>query len=686
MADGQAPDATVLAILVLQHQAVLALAQADVLPLHHLHLVRRGLAQRLSVEPQFGRAAVAEGLDGGDGLRALHGALAYEVDKAVLRVPVGLVEVEGILPDLAVVGDQALIIAAHVVALAAAGHGEVEHVPDERAPQVGTRLQLAPVLDVVVGLPVLRMPGAEGLGLLQAVGLLEDAAARAILADAYLALGMGGVLAVQPLAHLVDIVAIPAEVFVEVHPVGEAVEVGIDGAGAHGGTRGVEPVGQVVQPGHHVRRIILPQGADLVVEAPHQDTGMVIVLQDEFRELLLQVLPVGGTVHIDIDKGNLGPGHEAAAVHLVVHVLVLRIVGQAHGIGAHLLNEVQVLVVVAGLKGRQTLGTVLVAADAVQAVGTAVEEEAPVRIGLVVAEAYLLLATVHLAPRPTQDDDGPVEVRVADTVPQVGTLHEGLGHGTPLACKGGDGGRMNLPAVIPQLKLHLAAVQRRLLGGQQGLHPEAGTLLAHLALGKEHARRGIIVRRDAHVVVRHQQLHAAIQAARQVEVAVDGGHIHALGVADHNLKAVLLSGLQVVRQLGHEGGIAAPVLRDETAVDKDIGHGLRGLHPQEYPPACPRGGHRQRTAVDAHAPVIVRTGKHHVALVPRMGQVDSQFLANGLITTMEFPAPVQRDDLDGTERLHGPHAQAEEEKQILVFHILKCFKMYFHLSGRINPY
>ena len=48
MADGQAPDATVLAILVLQHQAVLALAQADVLPLHHLHLVRRGLAQRLS--------------------------------------------------------------------------------------------------------------------------------------------------------------------------------------------------------------------------------------------------------------------------------------------------------------------------------------------------------------------------------------------------------------------------------------------------------------------------------------------------------------------------------------------------------------------------------------------------------------------------------------------------------------
>src|SRR5699024_9332868 len=66
-----------------------------------------------------------------------HKAAAADVDHG-LGGPVSLVDVEGVLLDVAVVGDKALVIAALDAALVAAVGGEVEHSPHVGGPQVGT--------------------------------------------------------------------------------------------------------------------------------------------------------------------------------------------------------------------------------------------------------------------------------------------------------------------------------------------------------------------------------------------------------------------------------------------------------------------------------------------------------------------------------------------------------------------
>ena len=210
--------------------------QPDVLPTKYVHLVRLRLSHVLSVDPQLCRAAVAESHYGDFCRLTYRQPFPGNVDKGFFLVPVGFVEVEGVLFFLAVVSHKTFIVASNYRAFATAGSRKVEHAPDEIAPQERPFLQLPPVLYMIIGLPVFRMPLSPGFGLFQFLGLLVDAGTGTILADAHLSLGMCGMLTVNPMPHLAHVAAIPAKVFVESYQVGESVKIVVLVAGTHGRT------------------------------------------------------------------------------------------------------------------------------------------------------------------------------------------------------------------------------------------------------------------------------------------------------------------------------------------------------------------------------------------------------------------------------------------------------------------
>src|SRR4051812_39999853 len=105
-------------------------------PAKHLPAAGAGGGQLHTVDLELHGGSVRVDLDL-DRAGAHLVAAPRDVDHG-LRGPVRLVVVEGVLLRLAVVADQALVVATPRVALVAAVHGEVEHVPDELAPQIGS--------------------------------------------------------------------------------------------------------------------------------------------------------------------------------------------------------------------------------------------------------------------------------------------------------------------------------------------------------------------------------------------------------------------------------------------------------------------------------------------------------------------------------------------------------------------
>ena len=101
---------------------------------------------------------------------------------------------------------------------------------------------------------------------------------------------------------------------------------------------------------------------------------MVIILRDELAELREDVLVPVGKLHRDI--GNFRPDDETRLVAEGIEVVVVLIVGKAHGIGAQLADEGDILFVLPARDGVAHVFTVLMAGDAAQGIALAVEEEA----------------------------------------------------------------------------------------------------------------------------------------------------------------------------------------------------------------------------------------------------------------------------------------------------------------------
>lgn len=161
---------------------VLTWLERDALEIADTDAVGALCAHGLAVNAERHGAAVAEHLDVCCLACAFRVASACDVDHR-LRVPVGLIEEEGILSHFAVVRHQSLVVDARSVALCSVGRSEVKHVPHESSPYEGAFADDFPVADVVFRLPVFWVPPACWVGLYERVLLMIDARSSTIFAD-----------------------------------------------------------------------------------------------------------------------------------------------------------------------------------------------------------------------------------------------------------------------------------------------------------------------------------------------------------------------------------------------------------------------------------------------------------------------------------------------------------------------
>ena len=118
------------------------------------------------------------------------------------------------------------------------------------------------------------------------------------------------------------------------------------------------------------------------------------------------------------DVGDFCPRHKAVFIAQVVEILRVLVVGQAHGVGAHLAQQGHILVVLFfGQCVAKTLA-VLMPRCAAQAVGTTVQDKALLRVKGNRAAAEIGFHGIAAIERGLHF----VQIRVIDAVPQVDVL------------------------------------------------------------------------------------------------------------------------------------------------------------------------------------------------------------------------------------------------------------------------
>ena len=157
-------------------------------------------------------------------------------------------------------------------------------------------------------------------------------------------------------------------------------------------------------------------GGDLVRKAPHGNTGVVIVLDDQLFHLGQGVGTAVGHVHSDV--GNLCPDDKTLFITQVVEILCVLVVGQPDGVGTHFQNEGHVLLHHFVGQGNAGPLAVLMAGNAAQRIAAAVQDKALLGVKLKLAAAEPgrgLLAIVQLGRYG-------VEEGIVHAIPQMGIV------------------------------------------------------------------------------------------------------------------------------------------------------------------------------------------------------------------------------------------------------------------------
>ena len=391
---------------------------------------------------------------------------------------------------------------------------------------------------------------------------------------------------------------------------------------------------------------------------------MVVVLDDHLAQLEAQVV-----VHLTLDvvahEGNLLPDEHTAAVGLVEHVVGLWIVGQTERVDAHLLDDVEVGIVLLVGEGRSVLCPVLVAADATQLQVTAVEEEALVLIDPEVTQADGVLDAVDLLAVAAQDGHGLVEIGVGHAVPKVWAVDTHVEPCAVVLDVGRTGRSYGVACGIEHAELHFAALVSLGLAEQMHFGAELGMLLVDAVLMDEHALRAVVERRDADVVGDFEP-NVAVEAAEDVEVTRLGGHVELVRVVAGHRDIVLLAVVEVVGEFDGESVVGALVYGDVAEVDHHAGHAGCAFELDEDALAAPCLRHFDLLGVGAFA-AIVSGIVHEVIGIERMGQVDHGVGTRHADVGIDTPGH-ERTFLVlpfGVERLHftGLYVRHEESEK-----------------------
>ena len=349
-------------------------------------------------------------------------------------------------------------------------------------------------------------------------------------------------------------------------------------------------------------RLILGGDGDLVGHAPADDGGVVVVLVDQLFHLADGIFPAIGQVLGNI--GDLCPDHHAVFVAQVVEILVVLVVCQTDGVYTQLPDQRHILIVhLPGDGIAQTLA-VLMAGNAVERVGLAVEEEAFFRIHREAAQTYLGGHFVHRLAVLQQADNTGVQVGVFDAVPQVGSIQMERGLFALALCN---------DAALSVQQLH----RNGALALHQRFHLNVGAALFQIG-GDLHA--GVAKVPQCNVVfVHHQQAHIPVDAAVEGKVCFLG--VDAVVDAVVYLHRELVFCLQQLRDLCPEGGVAAVMSAELLTVQQHGGAGVDALKLQPDLLLF-RVIHRSRKAgaIGAGTPPIIVVAVLSVHGVPSVGQ------------------------------------------------------------------
>ena len=535
-----------------------------------------------------------------------------QVDSGLSLVPLGTVQVEGVLgkagglddAEVGAVGDGAAAGVAGAGAVPGSGLTDVvETGPDKLT---GDAVVLVSIVDGIVGgdAPA-DCGGIVGGQVILAVGIGVVVLVLVLAAGVGVGSGLRGD----------DDAVVAAEAVGQVVQGGSGVGVveacdaacignGVDDidqglvaaavvitAGDDAGAVLVIDPGDVVGADVIVTGNVVPVGAllDLVAEGPGDDTGSVLVTLDHgtgnvlgighagleavqagaggLLEVLGEVVGVA-VLGIDQTVEGLLDDQQAQLVTDLDVLLISGVVGGTDGVCAHVLHDGQLTVHGVVVSGGAQTALVMVHADAVELDSLAVQVEAG-GLPLGPAEAEGLGGGVdHVAVHQDLGGDG-VQVGVLDG-PQGGSGHGGLqlGNGGAVGGDGdgglgggavGDGGADGDisagDAVVDQIDLHSSGAHAGSdVGGGDG-----DAVQVHMD-----ALQGV-------------QLHITVDAGAGVPTGggdivdgLDGDNVLGSAIAD-----------QVVRNVESEGGVAIVMLTDENAVDIHIGVGVDTVKVQQ---------------------------------------------------------------------------------------------------------
>ena len=349
--------------------------------------------------------------------------------------------------------------------------------------------------------------------------------------------------------------------------------------------------------------VVLRRDRDLVRDAPADDAGVVVVLDDQLLHLADRVFTAIG--HVLGNVGDLSPDDHAGLIAEVVEVLVVLVVRQTDRVRAQLLDELHILVVHLARDGIAQTLAVLMAGDAVQRIRAAIEEEAPLGVNREAAHAEALAYLVLYLAVQHQTHRAGVEIRVADAVPQVRVLQ-----------------RDRRVQALAGQHLGTGGVVNRELDLAVALHPGLDLDVSVCAVdsGRDlHARAAEVIQRDV-VPVDDQQADVAVDAAVEGEVSLLG--VDAVIFAVVRLHDQLIAVGQQRRDIRAEGGVAAVVAGDLHPVQRDLGAGIHALKLQpDLLGILVKSGRRKPRLVDAGAAPVVVAAVLAVDVVPCVRQV-----------------------------------------------------------------
>ena len=275
-------------------------------------------------------------------------------------------------------------------------------------------------------------------------------------------------------------------------------------------------------------------------------------------------------------------------------------------------------------QGIAHLAAVLMSAHAAQLYVAAVQEKALLRVDAHRTQTKRAADAVHAASAAPQRQFGPVEEGVAPSVPEMRAVD---GHGQRVGRRTGGGGQAQAafaachlaPAVgHAQAQRHVGRLVQPVVEADDG--PHVGPAAAHAVLHEAQAARAVVEQRDARGVGR-DEVHVAVEAAVEVEVAHEGHEREVLGVVHAHEQVVVGPIAHLVRDFHGKGAVAPAVAARMASVHEDVGHVARPLEAQEEAPPLPGRRHVELFPVVAHAALIVLPPRQGVVGVPRMGQV-----------------------------------------------------------------